>query len=280
MNTSINKETIKRLLSILNRLTKITITLFDSDMQCLADAGEWQPYCLAIGEHADLLTKCSGCNKENAKKALEQNSPFIYTCHAGITEMVAPIIVDDFPIAYLMFGKFRDTEQIYSSAKMVEETAEKYGLDKERMLDAYEQLPVCTRKEIDDAIFLIDMCIKYITLKKIVYSKEHEITKTVVKYIDEHISEPIKVEDIQRYCMLPLRYISKAIKDDYNESIYNFIIKKRLQKAQELLTSTDKTVKAISFEVGFNDYNYFISVFTKKIGISPTQYRKQQTLKV
>lgn len=280
MNTSINKETIKRLLSILNRLTKITITLFDSDMQCLADAGEWQPYCLAIGEHADLLTKCSGCNKENAKKALAQNSPFIYTCHAGITEMVAPIIVDDFPIAYLMFGKFRDTEQIYSSAKMVEETAEKYGLDKERMLDAYEQLPVCTRKEIDDAIFLIDMCIKYITLKKIVYSKEHEITKTVVKYIDEHISEPIKVEDIQRYCMLPLRYISKAIKDDYNESIYNFIIKKRLQKAQELLTSTDKTVKAISFEVGFNDYNYFISVFTKKIGISPTQYRKQQTLKV
>jgi AraC-like DNA-binding protein len=47
----------------------------------------------------------------------------------------------------------------------------------------------------------------------------------------------------------------------------------RLQKAQELLTSSSLTVKEIAYRLGFNSRFYFTRLFTKKTEVTPTAYR-------
>ena len=53
-----------------------------------------------------------------------------------------------------------------------------------------------------------------------------------------------------------------------------FIRNFRLLKGKALLTSTDKTVAEIAYEVGFTDPNYFSRAFQKAFSQSPTEYRK------
>ena len=53
-----------------------------------------------------------------------------------------------------------------------------------------------------------------------------------------------------------------------------FIRSVRLQKANELLQTTNKSITEIAFEVGFKDTAYFSTCYSKEFGMSPRQARK------
>ena len=54
-----------------------------------------------------------------------------------------------------------------------------------------------------------------------------------------------------------------------------YINEKKLEKACQLLSETNKSVSSIASEVGFGDYNYFERIFKKEKGMSATSYRKE-----
>ena len=58
-------------------------------------------------------------------------------------------------------------------------------------------------------------------------------------------------------------------------SYVNFLTNLRLQKAVELLKTTDEKTYIIAEMVGYADQNYFSYVFKKKYGVSPSKYRQQ-----
>lgn len=57
----------------------------------------------------------------------------------------------------------------------------------------------------------------------------------------------------------------------------DYLTKVRIDKAKELLLSTPLNVTEIAFEVGFNNSNYFSSLFKKTVGVAATTYRKNFT---
>ena len=54
-----------------------------------------------------------------------------------------------------------------------------------------------------------------------------------------------------------------------------FVTQYRLNMARELLKHSQKAVSEICYTVGFNDLPHFVRVFTKNIGMPPSQYRKK-----
>ena len=48
---------------------------------------------------------------------------------------------------------------------------------------------------------------------------------------------------------------------------------RRLEKSSQLLRETEKSIKEITSDVGYNDQNYFSKLFKNKYGLSPTEYR-------
>jgi YesN/AraC family two-component response regulator len=49
-----------------------------------------------------------------------------------------------------------------------------------------------------------------------------------------------------------------------------------MDRAKELMKDDENKLEAISFEVGYDDYNYFSRVFRRFEGVSPSEYRKKQ----
>ena len=57
------------------------------------------------------------------------------------------------------------------------------------------------------------------------------------------------------------------------KSTSDFVRYFRIKKAKEMLLTPDITISEIAYQVGFKDPNYFTKSFIKEIGITPTQYR-------
>ena len=273
MEVTFNVEKIKKVLADFYNCTNITITLFDANLNDVTDQGEWQPYCLEIGNNELLLEKCKLCNKEHALQALNQRGTLIYTCHAGIAEAVSPIFFEDTLVGYLMIGKFRDTDGKYSSLKGVTAAAAQYGLDKETMISAYNELPVLSKSFIDSAVSLLEICLCYICNEEFINIKRNYISTRVEQYIDEHIGEKISVSDICKKFHIQRHLLYAIFDSEFHEGIQQYIITKRIRKAQELLVETDIAVCDISVQLGFSEPGYFIRSFKKKVGETPQQYR-------
>lgn len=58
----------------------------------------------------------------------------------------------------------------------------------------------------------------------------------------------------------------------YGKAIGQLIKELRMDKAKQLLESSNDAVSKIAAQVGYSDYNYFIRVFKKEIGMTPKQY--------
>ena len=57
-----------------------------------------------------------------------------------------------------------------------------------------------------------------------------------------------------------------------------YVKKVRLQKAAEMLVTTTYNVTEVAFACGFNDSNYFSSLYHKEFGMCPSQFKKQGVL--
>lgn len=279
MEFLLNKTQVQEILDALNRTTKATVTLFDRDLHCIADAGKWQPFCIAIGKHAELLSKCSSCNHEHAQETYKCRQIVKYTCHAGIMEMVAPIIVNGDIIAYLMLGKIRDKAHTYSSTHMVKEFALQNGLDVDDLLTKYKKLPLISNQQIKDAVLFTEMSIQQIETIGFVKDNTPSPAQRIENYIEEHLSEKLTVKSLCKHFHMSSHTLYKVFKKYFNMEVKEFILKKRMDYACKALIETDKPITEIAINAGYNEYNYFLVVFKNVMGMAPTIYREKYKTK-
>ena len=104
-------------------------------------------------------------------------------------------------------------------------------------------------------------------------SLQYDIDRTVKAYLNDHYSEDISLLDLSEKMGYNPTYLSRLISKSCGKTFMKMLIDVRLRKAKELLMSTDKSVAAISLEVGYRDVGYFITAFRKRYGLAPAQYR-------
>ena len=98
----------------------------------------------------------------------------------------------------------------------------------------------------------------------------------VLNYIEHHYCEKIRVSDIADGMGLSRGYLSNCFKKTMGESIQDYLIRYRMEKAEELLATTGDTINQIAALVGYEDALTFSKAFHKKNGISPSVYRQNQ----
>jgi len=98
----------------------------------------------------------------------------------------------------------------------------------------------------------------------------------VLNYIESHYCEKFRVSDLAEEMGLSRGYLSNCFKKAMGESIQEYLIRYRLEKAEELLTTTGDTINQIASAVGYEDALTFSKAFHKKNEVSPSTYRKKQ----
>ena len=95
------------------------------------------------------------------------------------------------------------------------------------------------------------------------------------RFLDEHYTEPLKIAEIAAEFGCSESYVSHVFKRFTGYSPMQYAIRRRVGLAQTLLTTTDCAVTRIAALVGYDNPNYFTTVFTKVVGVSPLRYKKQ-----
>lgn len=119
-------------------------------------------------------------------------------------------------------------------------------------------------------LFLIDKSIDYMNS---IDTSENMVSK-VLKYIDENYDKDITRQDLGENIYININHLAKVFKEETGKSLYSYLLDKRVEKAKELLLSSQKSVSEIAVAVGYDNFSYFSRLFKGKTGLSPKDYRK------
>ncbi|MFD0671114.1 AraC family transcriptional regulator [Cohnella sp. GCM10027633] len=104
------------------------------------------------------------------------------------------------------------------------------------------------------------------------YGSEVYVDK-VIDFVEMNYAMKITVEDIANFIGLNRSYLCSLFKQRMNESIQEYLIRYRINKACEMMGNVQLTIGDISRSVGYNDPLLFSKIFKKQKGVSPNNYR-------
>jgi len=99
----------------------------------------------------------------------------------------------------------------------------------------------------------------------------------IIKYLNDHINENIKIENISSYFHYNKSYLFKVFKKETGYTIINYYSLLKIEKAKYLLENTNKSIMAISNELSFDSPSYFSKLFKSIVHQTPNSYRKTKT---
>ncbi|MDY3007114.1 AraC family transcriptional regulator [Anaerococcus sp. AGMB00486] len=100
----------------------------------------------------------------------------------------------------------------------------------------------------------------------------------IKNFIDNNYSEDIRLENLSKMAYMNKFHLISEFKQNYRVTPIEYLILKRIEVTKNLLISTNHSMEEISSIVGFNSQSYFNQVFKKKVGITPSQFRKNHRI--
>ena len=107
-----------------------------------------------------------------------------------------------------------------------------------------------------------------------VLTRDIERIESILKYIDYNIERKITLKEVSEYEGISSYYLSHFFRKNIGISFQQYLNIKRLDKAVNLLLSTDNNIIDIVFQTGFSSTNYFNRVFREYYNCTPTEYRR------
>ena len=105
-----------------------------------------------------------------------------------------------------------------------------------------------------------------------VWTGDERLTK-VLDYINNHLYDEIDIGELAGVACVSKAYLIRLFKHEFGQPPLQYINRKKTEKAQLLLLTTDMPVKDVAYTLGVSDLSYFIRLFKKHSGTTPQEYR-------
>lgn len=106
-------------------------------------------------------------------------------------------------------------------------------------------------------------------------SVQHGSLSDLVQWIDRHLDTTLTASDMARHCKMSLRSFHRKFVAAHGVTPRKFLQLKRIERAQEQLRTSRRSVEQILEQVGVSDVASFRRVFQREIGLSPAEYRRR-----
>jgi AraC-like DNA-binding protein len=100
-----------------------------------------------------------------------------------------------------------------------------------------------------------------------------ESLKTARDLMDEHYARPLDLDELARAAHFSRFHFLRAFRRTFHATPHEYLTRKRIERAKELLADSGLTITEICFEVGFESLGSFSTLFHKVVGWSPSIYR-------
>ena len=160
---------------------------------------------------------------------------------------------------------------------LLEEQSSVAGFDLTSMLQSHvSRFFVTDNTSIDQWVEVLSAAYTSV-LKELIHRRKskHRIDiEEVRRFINRSFTEPITLESIAGQFFVSKEHLSRTFKQEFDSTVMDYIITKRIDKAKHLLQDPSVSIKYAAEEVGYMDLTYFHRIFKKITGITPAQVRE------
>jgi AraC family transcriptional regulator len=97
--------------------------------------------------------------------------------------------------------------------------------------------------------------------------------RSAIDYIEGHLDQDLSLETIAAAAAMSAFRFARAFRKAIGQSPRQYVIGRRIERAMELLRSTDRDLAEVANVVGFSTQSHFTSVFSRRCGTTPKRYR-------
>lgn len=279
-----------RLCDSITSLTGISVCIYDDSDGLTADAaardrsyfGHYCEFCRAMRDISrDGLSgrdACIACDERQVREyASHTKTVFFHKCHAGLTELIIPLWLDERPIGLAFLGQCavegRDDEKEIIAA------AVRLGGDAEGFRRIYHQMPHITPEQLLAAGNLAQMSLAHLigSYRELTLPKGgNSLARQCESYLRSNFRLPINAASAAEALHVNQSYLSRVFRRDMGCSILTYLNEQRLRCAKSLLSTTTLPISVIAENAGFSDSSYFTRFFSKAVGMTPGEYRRSE----
>ena len=257
-------------------ITGVKVALFDSRFHCVAAVGHSEGYCHYLHRSRKCLDACMQSDMDAFRHVRDSGEPYVYKCPFGLFEAIAPVVINEEVRAYLIIGpvaepgKECDNTLIRCAQKMTPEWSEDTLRAKLAGMVRHTEPEVCALSDT------LTVYAAYFENSTQLLPNEKTIGQMVKSYVVQNLSKKITLSELSLHTHCSTVTLTEHFKREYGITIMQYLLKKRMQLAEQLLTDNVFSVTDISIKCGFSDVEYFSRCFKQTHGVPPSEWRQKQ----
>jgi AraC-like DNA-binding protein len=276
MEMILNQTGMSHLLQSFYAIAGVRVGIFDPlGKEILAYPMEHSEYCRLIRAAQKGLDACKKCDRAAYQYAVQHSGHYIYRCHAGLTEMIAPIITSrDERIGFLMMGQMQqpgDAEEkqwdtVYAKIKNI-------YFDGQQLKAAYSRQPAIKMETIKAGAYILQALASYVWQDNYIRVQDEPLSSRAEKYITANLKKALTLEGIAMSLRVGKTTLCTRLKKESGITVNELVRHIRVEQAKQFLQETRDPIYEIAENVGIPDYNYFTKVFKDETGVTPSVFR-------
>ncbi len=307
----INANNFQKIQDCLSEASDMAMLTVDYQGNPVTGHSRCSAYCREVRSVEALGRLCRKCDSHGGLEAARLGKPYLYICHMGLLDFAVPIVVEGHYTGAVLAGQvvLKDESEENGLEKIVD--SQSIPLDaalQEKLSSLRKVIPVMTRDRVQVIANMTCQITNYIIEEALVKINLNEtweeslarvpspanvsppangstpanvplpqyntlILKPALEYIKGHFEKSISLDDMASLCNISSSYFSKLFNKITGDTFANYINQARINKACELLVSTDTPITVIALDLGFEDNSYFDKVFKRLTGVTPSFYK-------
>ena len=244
------------------------------------------PYCNAVKTTPCGYRLCTKCKNLANQKAINTQKPFCGYCPFGLFEAVYPVVADKNVHCIVYAGNAVPNIDIYK--KKLAKTMKITKLKKEKILPL---INTCENTVSENEVLkTADVVANYTKLLITDNRYQHNLKRNsfgwavegICRHIENNYREKLTLKNLAKLYFMNEKYLGRLFKTQTGKSFNEYLNETRLEKAVELLMTTDKTILEIALDCGYQSVNYFNRLCLEQYNMTPTKlrmnYSKDSTL--
>ncbi len=183
--------------------------------------------------------------------------------------------VGDVLVGYLLFGHVFSYPSHEEGWETIEKLCAGYRVNNRKLREAVFAADITGKAYIRSAARILHAVASYLILERMATLKEDLLAVRLDAYLTAHYLEKQNAVIIAEYLGIGKTQLYELSEQLYGCGIAEKIRSLRMEKAKDLLAGKeDLPLSEIAAQCGYHDYNYFITVFSREVGMSPAAWRK------